>query len=175
MCKVISEEFVFPRENTEHYCTFQNRSTGRCVNVQQCPIVNDEYRLGKNPTICHFEKNEPIVCCIAQIPAGLGPVYIKVNETKNDFFEAWKKNQSIKVNNSGSQTATLSSQPIQLNLANPLALRRKSAANCEFVYSRPAPFADDLYHTTIVGGQKTLKGEFPHMVRFYINIKFDTV
>lgn len=64
--KVYSDDFVFPLEKSDDFssCTFDNGTVGRCVSVSDCPHARDEYQSGINPTLCHFEKVEPVVCCI---------------------------------------------------------------------------------------------------------------
>ncbi len=64
-----SEDFVFPLEKSDDFtsCTFKNGTVGGCVNLSVCPNARDEYRSGINPTLCRFEKEEPIVCCMKEV------------------------------------------------------------------------------------------------------------
>lgn len=64
--RVYSDDFVFPLERSDDFssCSFENGTVGRCVTVSECPHARDEYQSGINPTLCHFEKVEPVVCCL---------------------------------------------------------------------------------------------------------------
>lgn len=64
--KFYSDDFAFPLEKSDDFssCTFDNGTIGQCVSVSDCPHARNEYQSGINPTLCHFEKVEPVVCCI---------------------------------------------------------------------------------------------------------------
>lgn len=137
------DDFVFPLEKSENLssCTFENGTVGRCVSLSECRHAHDEYKSGINPKLCHFEKNEPVVCCI-------------LKTTESPLFD-----QFIKI--------TTTDNPENKNPSGELVERRKSAVSCEDVYSLAVPFKNipGQFHVTIVGGQVTSEGEFPHMVR----------
>lgn len=145
-----SEDFVFPLEKSDDFsaCTFKNGSIGRCINLAQCPHAHNEYQSGINPTLCHFEKDEPVVCCLSKITKGPLPLF----------------NQEFIVIDGPNNIDNKNKKKIP---SEPLVERRKSVANCEDVYSMPVPFPriPGEFHVTIVGGQVTSEGEFPHMVR----------
>lgn len=134
------DDFVFPLEKSDNLssCTFENGTFGQCVKVSECPHANNEYKSGINPTLCHFEKDEPVVCCIL-------------------------KDQFIKP----TTDTTTTDSPENKNTSGKLVEKRKSAAKCEDVYSLAVPFQNipGQFHITIVGGQVTSEGEFPHIVR----------
>lgn len=64
-----SEDFVFPLEKSDDLmvCTFKNSTVGQCVNISECPNARNEYQTGIHPTICRFDKEEPVVCCMKQM------------------------------------------------------------------------------------------------------------
>lgn len=137
----LSEDFVFPLEKTDDFmsCTFKNGTIGECVNLSECSNARDEYQSGINPTICHFVKEEPVVCCIKEI-VNL-PISDPLNESTTE-----KDNRASDV----------------------LVKRRKSVAQCEDVYSMAVPFnrVPGEFHISVVGGSVTSEGEFPHMVTY---------
>lgn len=144
-----SDDFVFPREKQNDLvsCTFSNGSIGRCVTATDCPNVNNEYQEGINPTLCYFTK-EPIVCCMSHI---LGPIFVVFSPT-----------------DAPGPPKTVGS-PIGGVKSENLMSRRKSAAACDDVFSNTVPFrSDGLFHITVVGGEETEQGEFPHMVGSFV-------
>lgn len=121
-----SEDFVFPLEKSDDLsaCTFGNGIMGRCVSLSECPHARDDYQsAGVNPTLCHFDKDEPFVCC-------------NFNKSSEQLVD-----------------------------------RRKSAAQCDEVNAMPViPVTTNTdflgeFHISVVGGEKTVEEEFPHMVR----------
>lgn len=64
-----SEDFVFPLEKLDDFtvCTFKNGTVGQCVNLSECPNARNEYQRGIHPTLCRFDKEEPVVCCMKQM------------------------------------------------------------------------------------------------------------
>lgn len=163
-----SGDFVFPLEKSEDFssCKFQNGSAGRCVNIRKCQKVHDEYILGINPTVCHFEENGPVVCCMTVTEYPLSKLMTTpVSTTLRPLFEYSSDFVVI------GPTSNFPSFPevknsTQFVPSEQLVTRRKSVTNCEDVYSLPVPFDNPGdFHVTIVGGQVTSVGEFPHMVR----------
>lgn len=134
-----SEDFVFPLEKTDHFteCTFRNGSSGHCVNLSECRNARNEYQLGVHPTLCRFDRTEPVVCCMQQM---VNPILLI-----------------------DSPIGTAAEQP---KTADNLVERRKSVAQCEDVYSLTVPikWKPGEIHIAVVGGTVTKEGEFPHMV-----------
>lgn len=134
-----SKDFVFPLEKSDDFtpCTFKNGTVGGCVNLSVCPNARDDYRSGINPTLCGFDKEEPVVCCMKEV----------VNLPIFDPF----------VTSSTTEREKLSDD----------VERRKSAAKCDDFFTPPVSInkAPGLLHVSVVGGSFTLDAEFPHMVR----------
>lgn len=149
-----SDDFVFPLVKSEDFsmCIFQNGTTGQCVNASQCANVRNEYQSGISPTLCYFDKNEPVVCCVSAVTENSLPDVISTSTLRPSYNNS---NIDIKI-----ETTTPQSDWWQL------LQRRKSDTKCDF-YSLPVPFESipGVVHATVVGGQVTLEGEFPHMVR----------
>lgn len=64
-----SEDFVFPLEKSDYFtgCTFINGTSGQCINLSECPNARNEYLMGVRPTMCRFDKAEPVVCCMQPV------------------------------------------------------------------------------------------------------------
>ncbi|XP_037029826.1 serine protease snake-like [Bradysia coprophila] len=138
--QLYSDDFAFPSEKSSDdfaSCTFINGTVGRCVN--DCPGALFEYQLGTNPTICRFDNQVPIVCCLTHTSLPLIDLFRNDTITETDDDPDRGAQNSVK--------------------------RRKSVAKCEDVYSLSLPFRNIpvQFRTTIVGGQVTSYGEFPHM------------
>ncbi|KAG4075686.1 hypothetical protein HA402_003511 [Bradysia odoriphaga] len=133
-----TEDFVFPLENADNFmaCTFENGTAGQCVNLSKCLNARNEYQLGIHPTLCRFDKTEPVVCCMQQMV--------------NHFLFV---DPIVGTTTERSQTS------------DKLVKRRKSVALCEDVYSLTVPIKrkPGEFQIAVVGGTVTKDGEFPHM------------
>lgn len=129
-----SVDFAFPSDKSDELaCTFANGSVGRCV--KDCLNASYEHQLGINPTICHFENNAPIVCCLTKTRLPLINLFPNIAATTT--YDP----------NSGAQND-----------------RRKSAVNCDnYAENLFDLVSGDFF--SIVRGLPTLDAEFPHMVR----------
>lgn len=179
--EINSEDFVFPLQKSEYFsqCSFKNGTNGQCVKASQCPKAHDEYKFGVNPTLCQFEKNELVVCCMItdQSIQDLKPMKMNNTITENNVERStlrplFEYSDAFVVIGPPSANVSKIPQPLadqstQFFPSVQLIERRKSVAKCEDVYSLPVPFKSSpgLFHITIVGGQVTSTGEFPHMVR----------
>lgn len=76
-----NDDFSFPLEKSDDSCTFKNGTVGRCVNASQCPNAHSDHRSGINPTICHFEHQESVICCLMETSLAPRPNLIRLNTT----------------------------------------------------------------------------------------------
>nr|API81376.1 venom toxin [Hemiscorpius lepturus] len=61
--------FIFPSTNTNsQQCRTADGSTGSCVKARECGEV--DFQGGNVPSLCYWEDNEPVVCCVNRNTVG---------------------------------------------------------------------------------------------------------
>ncbi|CRL05174.1 CLUMA_CG018012, isoform A [Clunio marinus] len=123
-----------------------DNSPGICRSVRRCPKVREDYNYGVPLTICSYLNGEPTVCCPLTDVASGGSVWS--SRPNSNSLNDNRRISEIKCE----EYAELTKEKVYINGLSLLTQNQVlSLTKC------------DTTVPLIVGGEKTKKGEYPHM------------
>lgn len=169
LLQLTTGDIVF-RDDEQSYslgdnCQFTNGSSGMCFHASACPeAATDWHTLGTPVITCSFIKKEPLVCCFGTRRSSSDLVLSsdrmsQLDDNHETTTVPMQHATDQRISDYRECKAKKSIMMVLIILFNSLT------AVCKSKYLRPPNRNDFVVRTSIVGGNRTETGEFPHMVR----------